>query len=127
MGLTVGREIRFSAAHHLPNVPKGHKCARVHGHSYRVAVEVTRAELEPLLDWVIDFGALDDALRTLVFSALDHRNLNEVEGLENPTSEVLARWIHRRLSLAITLAGRCEIASVTVFEGDGGGWARFVP
>lgn len=125
--MTVGREIRFSAAHHLPHVPKGHKCARLHGHSYRVAIEVTSDELEPLLDWVIDFGALDDALRTLVFGVLDHRNLNEIDGLANPTSEVLARWVHRRLSLAITLVGRCRITSVTVWEGDGGGWARFTP
>jgi 6-pyruvoyltetrahydropterin/6-carboxytetrahydropterin synthase len=124
---TVGREIRFSASHLLPRVPSGHKCARLHGHSYRVQVDVTREELEPTLEWVLDFSVLDSALRQLVFNQLDHRHLNDVDGLDNPTSEVLARWCWSRLRLALENIPGVRIASVTVHEGDGGGWARFEP
>lgn len=122
----VGREIRFSASHALPNVPKGHKCARLHGHSYRVAVEVSR-DVDSVLGWVIDFGVIDSALRSLVHGALDHRHLNDVPGLENPTSENLATWCYDRLRLALEVPDGLLIVSVTVWEGDGGGWARLVP
>lgn len=119
----VGREIRFSAAHCLPHVPKAHKCSRLHGHSYRVAVEVSR-DVDPLLGWVVDFGHVDIALRQLVHDALDHRYLNEIPGLENPTSEVLTEWVRARLALALEALDGLRITSVSVHEGDGGGWAR---
>lgn len=125
MPLIVGREIRFSASHCLPNVPREHKCARLHGHSYRVAVEVRGPIVEPL-GWVYDFGALDGAMKQLVHGVLDHRHLNEIAGLENPTSEVLAAWVLTRMRLGIITAG-IEIHSVSVFEGDGGGWCRLEP
>jgi 6-pyruvoyltetrahydropterin/6-carboxytetrahydropterin synthase len=122
MPLIVGREIRFSASHCLPNVPHGHKCARLHGHSYRVAVELRGPIVEPL-GWVYDFGALDGAMKQLVHSVLDHRHLNEIAGLENPTSEVLAGWVLARMRLAV-ITKDVEIHSVSVFEGDSGGWCR---
>lgn len=117
-----GREIRFSASHVLPNVPPGHKCGRCHGHSYRVQVEIAGPVVEPT-GWIFDFGMLDGILRTMVFDALDHRHLNDVAGLENPTSERLAEWVAKRVSLALTTE-RVTLHSVAVFEGDGGGWAR---
>jgi 6-pyruvoyltetrahydropterin/6-carboxytetrahydropterin synthase len=118
--MIVGREIRFSASHRLPNVPDGHKCSRLHGHSYRVAVEVS-GPVDATLGWVADFGVVDSALRTIVYDVLDHRHLNDIAGLENPTSEVLAGWCMERLSLFLP---HLQIVSVTVHEGDGGGWAR---
>lgn len=84
-------EITFEAAHRLPNVAEDHKCARLHGHSYRVEVRVG-GPLHPELGWVQDFGEIRAACEP-VRLALDHRYLNEVSGLENPTSEVLAAWI----------------------------------
>lgn len=90
------REFTFEAAHRLPNVPDGHKCARLHGHSYRVEVHV----IGPIGEdsgWVCDFGDIKAAFKPLE-DRLDHFYLNEVEGLENPTSEVLARWIWVRLA-----------------------------
>jgi len=93
------REFTFEAAHRLPNVPEGHKCARLHGHSYKVEVHV----LGPVGDdtgWVQDFGDLKAAFRPLE-DQLDHYYLNEVDGLENPTSEVLAKWIWDRLVVAL--------------------------
>lgn len=89
-------ELAIEAAHRLPNVPEGHKCARLHGHSFRVRVRVA-GEPDPALGWVMDFADLRAACEP-VRAALDHHYLNEVEGLENPTSEVLARWIWERLA-----------------------------
>lgn len=120
--VTIGREIRFSAAHYLPHVPDGHKCKRMHGHSYRVVVELTGEVTEPL-GWIYDFGMLDAAMKQLLFDFLDHRTLNEIDGLTNPTSENVVAWCRKRLLLGITATG-VTISAVTVYEGDGGGWAR---
>ncbi len=89
------REFTFEAAHQLPNVPEGHKCARLHGHSYRVIVCVA-GEVDPILGWVMDFGDIKTAFQPLQ-ERLDHHYLNEVDGLKNPTSEILARWIWKEL------------------------------
>ncbi|MDQ0770260.1 6-pyruvoyltetrahydropterin/6-carboxytetrahydropterin synthase [Pseudarthrobacter defluvii] len=89
------REFTFEAAHRLPNVPEGHKCSRLHGHSYRVEVHVTGAVGDDT-GWVQDFGDIKAAFKPLE-DQLDHNYLNEVPGLENPTSEILAKWIWTRL------------------------------
>ena len=90
------KDFRFEAAHRLPRVPEGHKCARLHGHSFRVEVEVV-GEVDPEMGWVVDYADIKRAFSPL-HDALDHRYLNEIEGLENPTSEVLAAWIWARLA-----------------------------
>ena len=94
--MEIFKEFSFEAAHRLPLVPEGHKCARLHGHSFHVAVHLT-GPLHEQLGWVRDFGELADAMAP-VLEALDHRYLNEIEGLANPTSEVLAQWIWDRLA-----------------------------
>ena len=99
MDVELTKEYRFEAAHRLPNVPPGHKCARLHGHSFRVEVHVAGPVRAPE-GWVMDFGDLKAAWEPLD-EALDHRYLNELAGLENPTSEVLARWIWDRLAPAL--------------------------
>ena len=85
----------LESAHRLPNVPPGHKCARMHGHSFRVEIHVSG---EPGADsgWVMDFADIKAAFQPL-FEQLDHHCLNEVEGLENPTAENIAAWIWQRL------------------------------
>lgn len=93
------REFTFEAAHRLPNVPNGHKCSRLHGHSYRVEVHVTGAVGDDT-GWVQDFGDIKAAFKPLE-NQLDHNYLNEVPGLENPTSEILAKWIWTRLVHAL--------------------------
>lgn len=90
------KEFRFEAAHFLPNVPEGHKCRRIHGHSFRGEIAV-RGTLHPELKWVIDFADLKEAVEPVV-RQLDHYLLNEIEGLENPTSEVIAVWVWNRLA-----------------------------
>jgi len=103
--MEIWREFTFEAAHRLPHVPEGHKCARLHGHSFRVEVHV-RGPLDPTLGWVMDFADLKAAWKPLD-DALDHRYLNEIPGLENPTSEVLARWLG--VKLTPVLPGLSEI------------------
>jgi len=91
----LSRSYRFEAAHHLPRTPADHPCRRVHGHSYEVELHVT-SELDEATGWVMDFADIDAAFAPLR-DQLDHHLLNDIEGLENPTSELLARWIWRRL------------------------------
>ncbi|MFE6739050.1 6-carboxytetrahydropterin synthase QueD [Streptomyces tubercidicus] len=93
--MEIFREFTFEAAHRLPNVPEGHKCSRLHGHSYKVIVHV-ESPVDPDAGWVMDFGDVKRAFQPLE-AQLDHYYLNEIDGLENPTSEVLARWIWERL------------------------------
>lgn len=101
------KEFRFEAAHFLPNVPEGHKCRRVHGHSFRGELAV-RGPLDPHLGWVVDFADLKRAIDPVV-QRLDHYLLNEVEGLENPTAERLAVWIWNQLAVALPLLHRVTI------------------
>jgi 6-pyruvoyltetrahydropterin/6-carboxytetrahydropterin synthase len=95
MSTTIVREMHFEAAHRLPNTPEGHKCRRLHGHSYRCEIHVG-GTVDPHTGWIRDFSDIKDAFQPLL-ERLDHYYLNEVEGLENPTSENLARWIWQRL------------------------------
>jgi 6-pyruvoyltetrahydropterin/6-carboxytetrahydropterin synthase len=100
--MEIFREFTFEAAHRLPHVPAGHKCGRLHGHSYRVEVHVSGA-VDPHTGMVIDFADIKAAFGP-VADRLDHYYLNEVEGLANPTSENVARWIWDRLAAALPLS-----------------------
>lgn len=93
--MEIFKEFSIEAAHWLPNVPAGHKCGRMHGHSFRIEVHVS-GPVDDHLGWVLDFAEIKDAFAPLE-EKLDHRCLNEISGLENPTSENLARWIWREL------------------------------
>ena len=104
--MEVFKEFGFEAAHRLPNVPPDHKCARLHGHSFRVTVRVRGRVQEPV-GWVIDFGDIKRVAQPII-DGLDHRYLNEVDGLSNPTSEALAEWLWLRLAPQLT--GLAEIA-----------------
>ena len=97
------------AAHRLPHVPSGHKCARLHGHSFRIELRV-RGVLDPVLGWVQDFAEVKAAFQPL-YDQLDHHYLNEVPGLENPTSEQLAIWIWDRLQAVLP-----RLSAVVVHE-----------
>jgi 6-pyruvoyltetrahydropterin/6-carboxytetrahydropterin synthase len=89
------KDFRFEAAHYLPNLPDSHKCRRTHGHSFRGEIAV-RGPVDPEIGWVIDFADLKRAVQPVI-DRLDHYLLNEVEGLPNPTSELLAVWIWEKL------------------------------
>ncbi|MEO8429335.1 MAG: 6-carboxytetrahydropterin synthase QueD [Verrucomicrobiota bacterium] len=93
--MEIYREFILEAAHRLPNVPAGHKCGRLHGHSFKIAIHV-RGPVGAESGWVMDFAGIKDVFQP-IHHRLDHNYLNEIEGLENPTSEVLARWVWRQL------------------------------
>ncbi len=120
--MEIFKEFTFEAAHHLPNVPEGHKCARLHGHSFRVKLSVS-GPVDPRAGWVMDFAELKRAFRPL-HDVLDHRYLNDIEGLENPTSENLARWIWARLRPSLPglskVAVRETCTSGCVYRGEEG-------
>jgi len=94
--MEIFKVFHIEAAHRLPKLPPSHKCSRLHGHSFRVEIHI-RGEPQPDSGWIMDFADLKQAFQP-VFEALDHRYLNEIQGLENPTSENLARWIWRHLN-----------------------------
>ena len=83
------RDVTFEAAHRLPNVPPGHKCARLHGHSFRIRI-IVRGPVDPHTGWLMDFGDIKAAWAPLD-AQLDHFYLNDIAGLANPTSEVAGR------------------------------------
>lgn len=89
--MEIFRVFTVEAAHRLPNVPAGHKCSRLHGHSFRIEVHVG-GPVDAVTGWVMDFADLKRAF-VPTFDRLDHHYLNDIEGLENPTSENLARWV----------------------------------
>jgi 6-pyruvoyltetrahydropterin/6-carboxytetrahydropterin synthase len=105
--MEIFKEFTFEAAHRLPNVPEVHKCARLHGHSFRVRVWVA-GEVDERLGWVMDFAEIKAAAKPVI-AQLDHHYLNEIEGLENPTSENVARWIWAKLKPALAGLRRVEV------------------
>lgn len=98
---------RFEAARRLPKLPAEHPCARLHGHSFKVEVQLS-GPLARELGWVCDFAEIEAACNT-VRQQLDHRTLNEVAGLENPTSELIALWLWERLKPALPQLSQIEI------------------
>jgi 6-pyruvoyltetrahydropterin/6-carboxytetrahydropterin synthase len=114
--IDISHTFTFEAAHDLPQAPVGHKCRRLHGHSYEVMLTV-RGPVQQPAGWVIDFADIAAAWAPL-HGMLDHQYLNEIEGLENPTSELLATWIWQRLVeklpglIAVEIAETCTCRCV---------------
>lgn len=109
MRVRLVKSFGFEAAHWLPTFPDGHKCRRLHGHSFRVEV-VVEGDLDPERGYLVDYGDIKAATQPIELE-LDHRCLNDIPGLENPTSEMIARWIWNRLHPALPL-----LAQVVVHE-----------
>jgi 6-pyruvoyltetrahydropterin/6-carboxytetrahydropterin synthase len=105
--MEIYREFSFDSAHRLPNVPEDHKCFRLHGHTFQVRITIS-GPLDPKLGWVMDFADITKVFRPIE-EQLDHRYLNEIAGLENPTSEVIARWIWERVKPKLPLLAAIEV------------------
>jgi 6-pyruvoyltetrahydropterin/6-carboxytetrahydropterin synthase len=101
MKVALTRMFQIEAAHRLPRLPKGHKCERMHGHSFKIEVRV-EGECDPKLGWLMDYADIKKAFEPL-FEQLDHRCLNEVSDLDNPTSENLAKWVWDRLKPSLPM------------------------
>jgi 6-pyruvoyltetrahydropterin/6-carboxytetrahydropterin synthase len=113
MNVELKKEYRFEAAHFLPRVPAGHKCARMHGHSYKVELAL-QGPVDPATGWLVDFAVMDEAWAE-IHAQVDHRTLNEVPGLENSTCENLAVYIWQAVRTTIP-----QLSAVTVWETSDG-------
>ena len=102
------REFVFDAAHLLPNVPEGHKCRRLHGHTFRFRIHL-KGGVDPHTGWLMDFGEIKKIVKPLIENYLDHYYLNEIQGLENPTSENIAIWIWNQLKPDLPLLDKITV------------------
>jgi 6-pyruvoyltetrahydropterin/6-carboxytetrahydropterin synthase len=109
--MEIFKVFHIDAAHRLPNVPAGHKCARVHGHSFRIEVHIM-GPVDSKLGWVIDFADMAKAFQP-VHDQLDHKYLNDIGGLSNPTSENLAKWIWQRMHSALPQLSKIVVQEST--------------
>ena len=118
--MDIFKVFQIEAAHRLPHVPPGHKCARLHGHSFRIEIHVWGTP-EEKTGWVMDFADIKTAFAP-IFAEIDHHCLNDVAGLENPTSEQLAIWIWRRLKPLLAPLSKVVVhetcSSGCVYTGD---------
>ncbi len=94
--MEIVKEFFFEAAHRLTDVPEGHKCGRMHGHSFRFEVHLQGA-VDPEQGWVMDFGEVSSVVKPIIREFLDHRCLNDIPGIKNPTSEALSVWLWERI------------------------------
>ncbi|MBE1302437.1 MAG: 6-carboxytetrahydropterin synthase QueD [Alteromonadaceae bacterium] len=119
--MDIYKEFQFEAAHKLPNVPKGHKCARLHGHSFTAKIYVS-GKVGNTTGWVMDFADLK-SIFTPIYKQLDHNYLNDIEGLENPTSENIAIWIWDNLKPRLPILSKVEVKETCtagcIYSGDG--------
>jgi len=118
--MEVFKRFKFEAAHFLPKVPEGHKCKRLHGHSYGVILYL-KGPYDAEKGWVVDFSEIKQIFAPIL-ETLDHQLLNEIEGLENPTSEALAIWIWNKLKPQLPLLSKVELSETAssgcIYEGD---------
>ena len=105
--MEIYKEFIFDSAHRLPNVPAGHKCGRLHGHSFKTTLYV-EGPVGEQTGWVLDYADISKAFGPL-YARLDHNYLNEIAGLENPTSETLARWIWQNLKPVLPLLSKVVV------------------
>ncbi|MEX1017242.1 MAG: 6-carboxytetrahydropterin synthase QueD [Phycisphaeraceae bacterium] len=120
MRVSLSKSIDFEAAHFLPTFPEGHKCRRMHGHSFKVEV-ILEGEIDEQKGYLQDFGEVKAALQP-IHDALDHRLLNDIEGLANPTAELLAKWIYDRLKPGLPLLTQVRVretcTSAATYRGE---------
>ena len=108
MKIELRKTYQFEAAHLLPHLPESHKCRRLHGHSFQVEIAVA-GETDPKLGWLIDYAEITEAFKPIL-DRLDHYYLNEIPGLENPTSEIVAVWIWKNLKPHLPLLTEIVVA-----------------
>jgi 6-pyruvoyltetrahydropterin/6-carboxytetrahydropterin synthase len=117
--MTIFRKFTFDSAHYLPNVPEGHKCRQIHGHTYKLTIFID-GKPDEQHGWVMDFGVLKKTLEPII-EMVDHKLLNNLAGLENPTCELLAVWLWNYIKRDIPSLSKIELnetpASGVIYEG----------
>ena len=117
--MTIFKQFTFDSAHFLPKVPEGHKCREIHGHTYQLTIFI-EGPLDPIVGWVSDFADIKQKVNAIV-KLVDHKFLNNVEGLENPTCEILAIWLWDKIKPMIPMLKRIELhetpTSGVIYEG----------
>ena len=118
--MEIYKDFTFEAAHYLPNVPPGHKCGRLHGHSFLIRLSIA-GDIDPHTGWLMDFSELKHIFKP-IYDRLDHYYLNDIPGLENPTSENLAIWIWQQLKPILAALSQVEVretcTSGCIYRGD---------
>lgn len=117
--MVIYKKFAFDSAHFLPNVPEGHKCKNMHGHTYNLTVYL-EGDLDTQLQWVMDFKELKDVVKPVI-ERIDHQLLNDIAGLENPTAERIVVWIWEQIQSELPLLSRLELnetpTSGAIYEG----------
>lgn len=124
MKVTICKSFTFCAAHKLDRLPRRHKCHNLHGHGYQVDIEITGDTDDKLL-WLVDYCVIAEAWKPL-HNQLDHKYLNDVDGIDHSTTEVVAGWIFDRISLAMARS-KYKVTAVRVHEKPGSTWAEVRP
>lgn len=114
MKFELKQHFQIESARFLPHLPKEHPCSRMHGHSFKIILTLV-GDVDPKIGWVIDYNDIQAAMKPFL-EKIDHRVLNEVEGLENPTSELLAVWIYERARKVLPQLTRVTIAETPLTE-----------
>ena len=107
MRIRLSKSFSFEAAHWLPTFPQAHKCRRLHGHSFHVQV-IAEGDVDEQQGYLIDYGQIKAAAGPIIDS-LDHRLLNEIDGLHNPTAECLCRWLYERIQPNLPLLAAIRV------------------
>ena len=105
--MEIYKDFSFDSAHFLPNVPDGHKCKNMHGHTYKLRVFL-KGQPDPSLGWIMDFKELKDIVGPII-DQLDHRLINDIEGLENPTAENITIWIWDKIRPLLSNLSKVEL------------------
>jgi len=105
--MKIFKKYTFDSAHYLPNVSDDHKCKRMHGHTYHLTVFI-EGDVDPKFGWIIDFNDIKRVLNPII-DRLDHHTLNDIEGLENPTCEILAQWLYKTIKKELPLLESIEV------------------
>lgn len=117
--MQIFKQFSFDSAHVLPNVPDGHKCKNLHGHTYHLTV-FFEGNLDSSLGWVIDFTEIKTKM-TPIINRLDHNYLNDIKGLENPTCEIMCVWLWDEIKPLLPALSKIELketpTSGAIYEG----------
>lgn len=114
MQLELKSHFQIESARYLPNLPKTHPCAHMHGHSFKIVLSLM-GDIDPAIGWVIDYNDINAAVKPIL-GLIDHKVLNEVPGLENPTSELLAVWLYERIKKVLPQLRRVTVAETPLTE-----------